>query len=229
MSRPARKISEARAGRDRRSEIVERATALFAEAGVANVSMSDIAEAVGIQKPSLYHFFPSKEDLLREVLLPVVDQPYAELRAIAKSQADPAAKLADGMVALGRAFGRYRSGMEILVREKLERHLSTRSYGEIMREKAAYTDLWRRILREGVATGRFAPLDDKITAFAIIGSLNWMYAWFDPRGELSGEEVARRIASCVLAGLLAGRPRSSLRWLPAGPVRRRRKPARRLA
>jgi AcrR family transcriptional regulator len=229
MSRPARRIAAARPGRDRRSKIVGRATALFAEAGVANVSMADIAEAVGIQKPSLYHFFPSKEELLREVLLPVVDEPYAELRAIAESEADPAAKLIDGMVALGRAFGRYRSGMEILVREKLQRHLSARSYGEIMREKAAYTELWRQILREGVASGRFAPLDDKISAFAIIGSLNWMYAWFDPRGELSGEEVARRMAGGVLAGLLAGRPRSSLRWLPPGPTRRRRRPARRHA
>ncbi|MBI2963332.1 MAG: TetR/AcrR family transcriptional regulator [Deltaproteobacteria bacterium] len=190
---------------DRRSEIVERATALFADAGVANVSMNDIAEAVGIQKPSLYYFFRSKQDLLRAVLRPVVDEPYRQLRAIAEGPAEPAQKVADAMVALGRAFGRYRNGMEILVREKLERHLSPRVTREIRREKAAYTELWRRILREGVAAGCFAPLDDKIVAFAIIGSLDWMYAWFDPAGELSGEEIARRIASTFLGGLLAGR------------------------
>lgn len=192
---------------DRRSEIVLRATALFADAGVANVSMNDIAEAVGIQKPSLYYFFPSKEELLRTVLLSVVDEPYEDLRRITESSFDPAQKVVDAMVALGRTFGRHRSGMEILVREKLERHLSPPAFREIMRKKAAYTELWRRILREGVASGRFAPLDDKIVAFAIIGSLDWMYAWFDPQGELSGGEIARRIASAFLLGLLARTPR----------------------
>jgi AcrR family transcriptional regulator len=209
--RPARRKSRriGRARRDRRGEIVARATTLFAAAGVANVSMNDIADAVGIQKPSLYYFFPSKQELLRAVLRPLVDEPYQELRAIAEGHAEPAEKVVDAMVALGRAFGRYRSGMEILVREKLERHLSPAALREILRQKAAYTELWRRILREGVRSGRFGPLDDKITAFAAIGALNWMYAWFDPAGELSGEEIARRIASMFLGGLLAGPPRGA--------------------
>jgi AcrR family transcriptional regulator len=186
---------------DRRSEILSRATALFAEAGVANVAMADIAEAVGIQKPSLYHFFQSKEALLRAVLSPVVDEPFAELKKIAESSAPASRKIRDGMVALGRAFARDRDGMEILVREKLERHLSAEAFAEIMRDKAGYTELWRGILRNGVASGELAPLDDKIVAFAIIGALNWMYAWFDPSGELCGEEVADRIAATFLDGL----------------------------
>jgi AcrR family transcriptional regulator len=200
-----------RARPDRRSEIIARATTLFADAGVANVSMNDIADAVGIQKPSLYYFFPSKQELLRAALRPLVDEPYQELRAIAEGSTNPAEKVVDAMVALGRAFDRYRSGMEILVREKLERHLSPAAFREILREKAAYTALWRRILREGVRSGRFAPLDDKVIAFAIIGALNWMYAWFDPAGELSGEEIARRIASTFLGGILAGRPKEATR------------------
>jgi hypothetical protein len=80
-----------------------------------------------------------------------------------------------------------------------------------MRAKAAYTALWRGMLREGVRSGCFAPLDDKIVAFAIIGALDWMYAWFDPAGELSGEEVARRIAKTFLDGILVGRRKASRR------------------
>jgi AcrR family transcriptional regulator len=207
--RKSRRIGRARP--DRRSEIVARATVLFADAGVANVSMNDIADAVGIQKPSLYHFFSSKQDLLRAVLRPLVDESYRELRAIAERTAEPAEKIIDAMAALGRAFDRHRSGMEILVREKLERHLSPAAFREILGEKAAYTDLWRRILRAGVRSGRFGPLDDKITAFAAIGALNWMYAWFDPAGELSGEEIARRIAATFLHGLRAGRVKGAVR------------------
>jgi AcrR family transcriptional regulator len=197
--------------RDRPGEILARATALFADAGVANVSMNDIADAVGIQKPSLYYFFPSKQELLRALLRPLVDEPYRELRAIAEGSGDAEQKVVEAMVALGRTFDRHRNGMEIVVREKLERHLSAAAFREVMRSKAAYTALWRGILREGVRSGRFAPLDDKIVAFAIIGSLDWMYAWFDPAGDLSGEQVARRIAATFLDGILTGRREASRR------------------
>ena len=46
--------------------------------------MNDIADAVGIQKPSLYYFFPSKQELLRALVQPLVEEPYRELRAIAE-------------------------------------------------------------------------------------------------------------------------------------------------
>ncbi|MEM8849371.1 MAG: TetR/AcrR family transcriptional regulator [Pseudomonadota bacterium] len=48
---------------DRRDEIALRAAALFREKGYAGTSMADVAKAVSIQKPSLYHHFASKEAL----------------------------------------------------------------------------------------------------------------------------------------------------------------------
>ncbi|HEX2162790.1 MAG TPA: TetR/AcrR family transcriptional regulator [Thermoanaerobaculia bacterium] len=44
------------------------ATALFAERGYGGTSMADIAERVGVRKASLYNYYPSKDDLLMELL-----------------------------------------------------------------------------------------------------------------------------------------------------------------
>ena len=74
---------------------------------------------------------------------------------------------------------------------------------EIRRWKAAYTDLWRALIAEGVRGGTFRPCDDKIAAFAIIGALNWMYAWFSPSSPQTGANVARQIGDHFLRGLLA--------------------------
>lgn len=48
---------------DRRAEIIAKATAAFVAQGYSGTSMSDLARAVGIQKASLYHHFPSKDAL----------------------------------------------------------------------------------------------------------------------------------------------------------------------
>ena len=52
----------------RRQQLIEAATELFARRGYAGTSMQDIADAVGIRKPSLYKFFSSKDDLYGAVL-----------------------------------------------------------------------------------------------------------------------------------------------------------------
>ncbi len=52
---------------DEQTIIIE-ALKLFRKKSYFNTSMSDIAEACGLQKGSLYHYFPSKEDLMRKVI-----------------------------------------------------------------------------------------------------------------------------------------------------------------
>src|SRR3569623_212662 len=51
----------------RREELTRIAARLFAERGYQGTSLADLAEALGVQKPSLYHHIASKEDLLWDV------------------------------------------------------------------------------------------------------------------------------------------------------------------
>ncbi|MFA6779344.1 MAG: TetR/AcrR family transcriptional regulator, partial [Paludibacteraceae bacterium] len=51
-----------------REEILKKATSLFLKNGYEQTSLTDIANAVGLQKPSLYSRFKSKEDIFRKVV-----------------------------------------------------------------------------------------------------------------------------------------------------------------
>jgi AcrR family transcriptional regulator len=55
-------------GRERREEILAAADAAFAKHGFRGASLATIAQRVGLSQPGLLHHFPSKEDLLLEVL-----------------------------------------------------------------------------------------------------------------------------------------------------------------
>lgn len=53
---------------DRRREVIDAALELLAEQGYAGASLRKVAAKVGIAQPSLYHYFPTKEDLVEQVL-----------------------------------------------------------------------------------------------------------------------------------------------------------------
>ena len=50
------------------SEVLDRAVGLFAERGFAGTSLKDVADAVGLSRPAIYYYFPSKDALLEELL-----------------------------------------------------------------------------------------------------------------------------------------------------------------
>lgn len=53
----------------REEEILQKAAQILTERGFANLNMDDLAEVVGISKPTLYQHFKSKEDLVTQVLI----------------------------------------------------------------------------------------------------------------------------------------------------------------
>ena len=59
---------------DTRQRIQEVARDLFARQGVQRTSLQDIADKLGISKPALYYHFDSREDLVRSILVPLIDE-----------------------------------------------------------------------------------------------------------------------------------------------------------
>src|SRR2546430_4887836 len=70
----------------RRAELTRIAARLFAEQGYQGTSLADLAEALGMQKPSLYHHIASKEDLLWDVAWEGADAFHAALDAVPQDE-----------------------------------------------------------------------------------------------------------------------------------------------
>ena len=58
---------------DTRQRIQDVARTLFTQKGVQRTSLQDIADLLGITKPALYYHFDSREDLVRSILQPLID------------------------------------------------------------------------------------------------------------------------------------------------------------
>lgn len=74
-------------------EILDAAAELFTERGYAATSTRQIAEAVGIRQASLYHYFPTKGEILTALLEATVQAPLALARSVVSADGDPLDRL----------------------------------------------------------------------------------------------------------------------------------------
>jgi TetR/AcrR family transcriptional regulator len=79
--------------------------------------------------------------------------------------------------------------------------LSPRALRRIIVKRDRFDRGIRGVLEEGMDAGVFARADPKLLAFAILGAVNWIPRWFDPRGRATSEEIAQAFAEYLLSGL----------------------------
>jgi TetR/AcrR family transcriptional regulator, cholesterol catabolism regulator len=185
----------------RRSEIIQAAAQIFRQKGYNAASMQDIADAVNLQKASLYHHVTSKQDILFSILEQTLDLLISELRSVIDSDLAADEKLRVAMqVYIGRLTDDADlSAVLLLEHRSLEHRLRDRHNAR----RDRYEELWRSILREGIESGVFRSFDIEVSTFAILGVQNWLITWYRSEGRLTAIELADHFSDLLLHGLLS--------------------------
>lgn len=188
-----------------REDIIRAAAQIFCERGFHGTTMQQIAEAVGLQKGSLYHHIASKEELLHDVMMTGVRQLSERLEAVVVSSLPPAKKLRQ-LIETHICYATENVNIATVV---LFEHRAMLEFPALREEYVSGRDLFesqfRAAIQEGVDNGQFRPVDVPIVAQALLGVHNWLVMWYRPEGRLSPQEIAAIIADTFLCGLLVER------------------------
>jgi len=184
----------------REDQVRAAALRLFKEKGYHATSMRDIANAVGMNKGSLYSYIRSKEDLL----IPVFDRAQGVLLTeIEQISADSALTPTDR---LRRAIHAHvlavANNLDVLTVYLSEwRQLATESLAINRMQRERYAGLFRQILEDGIASGEFRPMDTRIVMVGMIGMCNYLFRWYRPDGRLTPDQVADELIEMVMQGV----------------------------
>jgi len=184
----------------RRAEICRTAARIFRDRGFDATAVSDIARALRMTKAGLYHYFPSKEAMLFEIMRFGLERMEAEVIGPASRVRDPEARLRQMLMQHARIITRAEGAVAQLFHE--QRALSPVMRKVVNELERRYFHLVRATLKEIRKAGRLRDVELSVAALSLIGMIQWLPRWFRPDGRLTADQAAREITDLALAAVL---------------------------
>jgi len=181
----------------RRNELTRQAARLFAQKGYHGTSIGDLAEAMGVQKGSLYAHIESKQDLLYETMRDGAAAFHGALDAIPEDL--PATeKIRLALRAHLRIVAEQLDVATVFVQEW--RYLEGERREEILAERRRYEQRIRDLFREGRELSELrSDLDEQTAALLFLSAANWAYTWLTLGRDT--DDVADRFFALLIDGL----------------------------
>lgn len=163
----------------------------FAAEGFDRASMTGVARSLGVSKALMYHYWPSKEDLLFDIF----DAHFADLLAATEGATDLPAMIGAILAAYEDADPEHKlqlDALKLLPRDRQDPLL------------AAQRALVARMSDAVAAEAPHLTADQlRAATMTVFGIVNWVYMWHRPGKGMSRADYARFAAGFVRGGLAA--------------------------
>jgi len=199
-------VAESKSARTRR-RILDAAAQVLSAKGYAGLRLNDVAAQAELRTPAIYYYYPSRDDLIEEVMWAGI----ADMR-------EHVIAVLDALPAGVSAVDRLLTAVEAHLRHELEisdyTTAAIRNAGQVpagirkrqVLEEQRYGEVWRRLINDMARSGELrADLDLYTAQMLVLGALNWAVEWWDPRRG-SVDTVVANAQSFVRHGLAETSP-----------------------
>lgn len=192
---------------NRKEMILVAAAEIVAERGFTRTTVRDIGKRIGMLSGSLYHYFDSKEAIADELLNRFWIRILSEYQEVASSGDSPRETLRALILVAHQAIADHPAEIQLL-QSDWRQLAEFRNFQDIRKSSTKVSQIWVEVMEKGVAAGEFRDdLDLHLAYRTMMGSIQSLYSWFDPKGPRTRQEIAEAQASFFLDGLSVARSR----------------------
>ncbi|MFC4048087.1 TetR family transcriptional regulator [Actinomadura syzygii] len=194
-------------------EILDAAATAFSERGYAATSIDDVADVLGCTKGRIYHYFRTKGDLFIGIHQQALEWALEAVGPTAeRDDLGPEEKLREmvhhhAMHLMNRADYMGPAQYQIEMNLAGEGRNKEEQMARIMKMRRQFEAYFTAVVKEGIEAGVFRDTDVNTLVKAVLGTVNWMHAWFRPGGPRDSaaerERTAARLAEYAVRGVLA--------------------------
>jgi len=172
----------------RREGIVEKAADLFASMGFRGASVSDLAASCQTSKSLIYHYYPSKEDVLYAVMLSHIDQLVEDVKTVMAQAGSPRDRLQWLLHLFMEHYVGAAARQKVLLNEL--GNLPEDKRLSVMRKQRMIIDAVQSLIVDIHPELANEPAEARVRTMLLFGMLNWTKTWFDDRGPVTAGAIA---------------------------------------
>ena len=170
----------------------------FNERGFRATSLDDVAASLNVTKPTIYHYFSNKDEILFECVRLGLEGIREAAEAVERKGGSGLDRLKalmhDYAVIMTKDFG-------MCVTRTADNELSDESRARFRILKREIDAIVRGVIEDGMKDGSIETGDVRLMTFTLAGALNWIARWYDPRGPLTPEQIAQGTVATLVRGI----------------------------
>ncbi|NMG77596.1 TetR/AcrR family transcriptional regulator [Aromatoleum diolicum] len=181
-----------------RASILRAAAGLFAEKGFHNASMAALAQACGVSKPLLYHYYRDKGHILFDIADSYIDELLAIVASVEARKLDAESHFGELVTRFMEEYEHAQDQHMVLVQDVkfLQQEQATHVAEKQRRVVAAFADAIARV-EPGLAARKL----DKPVTMILFGMINWTFTWLRADGPLTFRDMAPVVRNIFLNGV----------------------------
>ncbi len=185
---------------DQREMILARAAQLFARRGYPATSMNQVAEACGLSKATLYHYYKDKYALLVNIAEGHVSRLEAIVGEVLATKLGPNEQMRELIRSLVEEYAGAQDAHRVLTEDV--KFLDPEDRQRVLDQERCVVKGFAKVVATLRPDLKKAALSKPLTML-LFGMINWMFTWMKPQGRLDYDAMAPIVADLFLGGLPA--------------------------
>ena len=149
-----------------RKKIIDTASTLYVKKGFTATSIEEISEMAGVSLPVTYHYVKKKSEIMKMIMEDALNTFQDNLTKEIKGIDDPEEKLAIAIILYFRVMDGQ--GEKVLLMYQKSSSLEKTSKSKVMQLEVQVSEIFSRIIEEGIKVGIFRAVDVDLMAYNII-------------------------------------------------------------
>jgi TetR/AcrR family transcriptional regulator, cholesterol catabolism regulator len=179
--------------------ITQSASRLFKEKGYNATSMRDLAEAIGVEAPSLYNHIGSKSEILQEICFRIANMFTAHINEVETSKQSIINKV--------EAIARFHIRMmieeydSVYLSDHEWKHLSEPYLSNFKNQRKSYRKRFAEIVQQGINQKEIKKIDPYIVVLTILSAVSGIESWQRSRKAIDARSLEENMIMILIEGI----------------------------
>lgn len=179
--------------------ITQKAATLFKTKGFSAASMRELAEAVGVEAPSLYNHIGGKSELLQAICCKIANSFRLYLDAAENSPGNHARRLEEIIrFHINMMLDQYD---EVHVANHEWKHLTEPYLSNFLMQRRSYEKRLVSIVEGGIAANEFKPINPQVAVLTILSAVRALEFWQQQKKNISNQVLEDDMVTLLLKGI----------------------------